>query len=308
VTSLYRHRLGAVARQIDRVASKVRSLADESGRADPIDAPPEAAPPPAAPPPPARPPSRGGASVWFWDHYDVAAGEVIDFLGGDGIDLRGKRVADIGCGDGILDAGLAAKADPECLVGLDVNLTDEVFLAKELEAEGAPPMHPSLSFRRSDPTRLPADDGEFDVVVTWSAFEHIRDPIPVLREIRRVLRPHGVLMLQLWPFYFSQHGSHLMEWFPEGFAHLLRPHDRVADDIRGRGTGDRQWIDYMLAEFGTLNRITVDELQQSILAAGFWIPKFELLSNPVHLRPELGRYPLSELGITGVKLLAAPRS
>lgn len=302
----YRRALGQVSRNLDRMSAKVRALSSDSEVA------PHAAPDPAADAAPEaapdRPASRGGASVWFWEHYETAAKEIVDFFAGDHIDLRGKRVADIGCGDGILDAGLAALTQPESLVGFDVNLTDVSFLRKELEAEGlGPVLPPSLSFRESEPVALPAEDAEFNVAVTWSAFEHIRDPIPVLREVRRILKPHGVLMLQLWPFYFSQHGSHLMDWFPEGFAHLLRPPPAVEDDVRGRAITNHEWVEYMLREFGTLNRITVDELQQSLLAGGFCVSKFELISNAVHVPPELSRYPLSELGISGIKLLATPR-
>ena len=63
----------------------------------------------------------------------------------------------------------------------------------------------------------------------------------------------------------------------------------------------------MTREFRSLNRITLDELQRCILAAGFDISKFELYTNPVHLTADLARYPLSQLGISGVKLLASAR-
>lgn len=298
----YRRALGRVSRNLDRISAKARALSRDPEVA------PQAPTDPAAGATPPRPPSRGAASTWFWEHYETAATEVVDFFAGDGLDLRGKRVVDIGCGDGILDAGLVALSQPESLVGFDVNLTDVSFLRKELEAEGLGPVLPlSLSFRESEPMALPAENAEFDFAVTWSAFEHIRDPVPVLREVRRILKPQGVLMLQLWPFYFSQHGSHLMDWFPEGFAHLLRPPPAVEEDVRGRANTNRGWLEYMLREFGTLNRITVDELQQSLLAGGFCVSKFELMSNAVHVPPDLSRYPLSNLGISGIKLLASPR-
>lgn len=243
--------------------------------------------------------------TWFFDHYTGAADQIIDFLAGDGITLEGKRVADVGAGDGIIDLGLVHRGDPAALVGFDIVTTNDVSLLQRARAQGvAEELPPRLEFRTSEPTRLPAVDGEFDIAVTWSAFEHIREPIGVLREIRRVLKPTGVLFLQLWPFYHSERGSHLWEWF-EGFHHLVDDSETVEATVRERSSNP-EWSEYMLKEFRELNRITVDELQLAIQGAGLAIRKFELLTNPVHVPPQALRYPLSVLGIAGVKLLAVP--
>lgn len=243
--------------------------------------------------------------TWFFDHYADAADQIIDFLAGDGIALEGLRVADVGAGDGIIDLGLVHRAKPAALVGFDIVATNDVDLLRRARAQGvAEELPPQLEFRTSEPTRLPAADGEFDLALTWSAFEHIREPIGVLREIRRVLKPTGVLFLQLWPFYHSERGSHLWEWFG-GFHHLVDDSQTVEATVRERST-NAEWSEYMLKEFRELNRITADELQLAIQAAGLAIRKFELLTNPVHVPPEALRYPLSVLGIAGIKLLAVP--
>jgi SAM-dependent methyltransferase len=243
---------------------------------------------------------------WFFDHYDDAAQQIIDFLAADGISLEAKRVADIGCGDGIIDLGLVHRARPGALVGFDIVPTDEYGLLDRARAHGAADaLPPALSFRTAGPVSLPAADGEFDVAVTWSAFEHVREPVGVLREIRRILQPAGVLFLQLWPFYHSERGSHLWEWFPEGFHHLVDDPDSIERAVRERA-GDPEWAEYMLREFRELNRITLDGLQLALQSAGLAVRKLELLSNPVHIPPEALRFPLSALGIAGVKLLAVP--
>ena len=61
--------------------------------------------------------------VWWQAHYADAANTVIDFFGGDGISLQGKRLADIGCGDGIIDLGVTLAAKPDRLVGFDLLTT-----------------------------------------------------------------------------------------------------------------------------------------------------------------------------------------
>ena len=242
---------------------------------------------------------------WFFDHYAGAAEQIVDFLGGDGITLEGKRVADIGAGDGIIDLGLVHRGRPRSLVGFDIIPTNAPdLLRRARDQEVADELPRELEFRTSEPTRLPADDASFDIAVTWSAFEHVREPIGVLREIRRILTPSGILFLQLWPFYHSERGSHLWEWFP-GFHHLVDDSPAVEETVRANTTNE-VWSEYMLKEFRELNRITVDELQLAMQIAGLEIRKFELLTNPVHVPREALRYPLSVLGISGVKLLAVP--
>ncbi len=46
-----------------------------------------------------------------------------------------------------------------------------------------------------DITRIPIADGSFDVVLCTEVFEHIPDPIAALRELARLLKPGGALIL-----------------------------------------------------------------------------------------------------------------
>jgi ubiquinone/menaquinone biosynthesis C-methylase UbiE len=244
-------------------------------------------------------------SSWFGEHYEASAREIVEFLAGDGIELVGRRVADVGCGDGIIDLGLAHRAQPERLVGFDVNPVDKKKLLEQALAEGVADKLPDcLEFRECGQRSLPAEDESFDVVVTWSAFEHIGDPAAVFGEIRRVLRPYGTLMLQLWPFYHSQHGAHLEEWYPAGFVQLLKPAEEIDAEVRSAEGFDEAWAKYKLDEFHTLNRVTLDTLQEALLSQGFRVAKLELLSHAVHIPTRLARERLSLLGIAGVKLLA----
>ncbi len=63
----------------------------------------------------------------------------------------------------------------------------------------------------------------------------------------------------------------------------------------------------MAREFRHLNKITVDELQRAVLAAGLVVRRLELLTSPMLLTPELARYSWLDLGIGGIKLVATPR-
>ena len=130
-------------------------------------------------------------SEWFRGHFD-AAQEVVDLCQSSGMNLAGKRIADIGCGDGIIDLGIVIKGKPAELVGYDLNEVDTAQLLAEAKAEeGITELPPELSFVQSQPERIPADDDSFDLVVTWSAFEHVGDPEALLRDISRVMKADG---------------------------------------------------------------------------------------------------------------------
>jgi 2-polyprenyl-3-methyl-5-hydroxy-6-metoxy-1,4-benzoquinol methylase len=269
--------------------------------AAPAPVPPEAVDTAAAAGPP-------GADTWFADHYDSAAGRVIAFLEMDGITLEGRQVADIGAGDGILDLGLVHKAMPARLVGYDLNLTNaDMLLAAAVRQGVCDGLPAALEFEASEPCRIPTPDRSFDVVVTWSAFEHIDDPLGVLREARRVVRDDGAMFLQVWPFYHSQFGSHLRDWFPDGWEHLEKSAEEIEATIRASTVHTPEWADVMLHEFRELNKVTVDDLGTALVEAGFRVLRLNLLTRAVPLPPRAASHvPLSALGIEGVELTAVP--
>lgn len=56
----------------------------------------------------------------------------------------------------------------------------------------------------SDITDIPVADGSFDAVMCVEVFEHVPDPVAALRELSRVLKPGGTLVLTV-PFCASTH-------------------------------------------------------------------------------------------------------
>ncbi|HEY3717556.1 MAG TPA: class I SAM-dependent methyltransferase [Jatrophihabitantaceae bacterium] len=243
--------------------------------------------------------------VWWEAHFERAAGEIVQFFADDQIDLAGKRLADIGCGDGITDLGVAVLGKPERLVGFDLMDTDVADLSANADKFGKMSALPdNLFFAKSGETSLPADDDSFDVVFSWSAFEHIADPVGMLREIRRVLTPQGALFIQVWPFFDTAHGPHLVDWFPEGFAHHRLSDDEIISQVRH--SGDQRLASEMIEVFHTLNRISADDLHAALRKAGFRTVKLELITEGVHIPEHAGHLPFSRVALSGVKLLAIP--
>ena len=241
---------------------------------------------------------------WFDAHYWEAADHVLSFLAASELGIGGLEVADIGSGDGIIDLGLAIRGEPARFVGYDISPTDPDHLAHIAKAAGIDTLPANLRFVESTIDSIPAADESFDAVVTWSVFEHVSEPLAMLKEIRRILRPTGYLMLQLWPFYYSDHGGHLWLSHGGGFPHLLTPDDELVTSLKGKtGTDERRPAD---DEYLSLNRLTLNELGELMLSAGLKVVRAELMSETVNIPRELTDTPLADQLISGVKLLAVP--
>ena len=80
-----------------------------------------------------------------------------------------------------------------------------------------------------DGRSMPFANASVDVVLCTQVLEHIPEPLPVISEIRRVLKPGGKLMLSV-PAIFPQHGSPGDYWryMPQGLAWILRDFQTVS--------------------------------------------------------------------------------
>ncbi len=67
----------------------------------------------------------------------------------------------------------------------------------ENEGAGIPQMEELLgeTVLEGDPSRIPAGDGDFDVVVSIDVHEHLREPSEFNRELERVTRPGGYVIV-----------------------------------------------------------------------------------------------------------------
>lgn len=101
--------------------------------------------------------------------------------------IGGKDVLDIACGEGYGSVMLAAHA--RSVVGVDIDQAT-IEHAKNMYAGRG-----NLRFERGDAAEIPLDDASVDVVVSFETIEHHDRHREMIAEIRRVLRPDGILVL-----------------------------------------------------------------------------------------------------------------
>ena len=114
------------------------------------------------------------------------------------------------------------------------------------------------------------------------------------------------MFLQIWPLYWSQHGSHLWFWYPNGWQHQLRDHTEIVNEVRGSSVQSKDVVDEMLVDFASLNRLTIADLQRALSISGFRIRRIEMQSDTIEIPRELSHVAVTDLAISGVKLIALP--
>jgi ubiquinone/menaquinone biosynthesis C-methylase UbiE len=104
----------------------------------------------------------------------------------------GERLLEIGVGTGYYSLDLAEWAGPEGRLEL-FDLQQE-FLDHVMRGAGDRGLK-NLVPTRGDATRLPYEDASVDAVILTAVLGEIPDSVDALREIRRVLRPGGRLVV-----------------------------------------------------------------------------------------------------------------
>jgi GT2 family glycosyltransferase/2-polyprenyl-3-methyl-5-hydroxy-6-metoxy-1,4-benzoquinol methylase/glycosyltransferase involved in cell wall biosynthesis len=112
-----------------------------------------------------------------------------------------KDVLDIACGEGYGSSFMADVA--RSVIGVDIAKAAVKHASTTYKK-------PNLKFRQGSAINLAFADASFDVVVSFETIEHLVEQAQMLAEIRRVLRPNGVLIISSpnRPIYSEESGKH----------------------------------------------------------------------------------------------------
>lgn len=101
-----------------------------------------------------------------------------------------RKYLDIGCSDGLLTVkiGKLLKLKPDQIYGIDI---------PEFASE---PIKPIKGFQftqySANDVKLPFADNTFDLITMLQVLHHVKNPHEMLMEIKRILKPNGILFLR----------------------------------------------------------------------------------------------------------------
>ncbi|RAI03932.1 SAM-dependent methyltransferase [Acuticoccus sediminis] len=100
---------------------------------------------------------------------------------------------EIGCGTGALTATILAKCDPASILATDQS--------DDFVRHAADTMHDErVRFETAEARALPVGDASVDIVTSGLVLNFIPDKPAALQEMRRVLRPGGLVAFYVWDY------------------------------------------------------------------------------------------------------------
>ena len=99
-----------------------------------------------------------------------------------------KRILDVGCADGTLTNKISRIFPHSKIFGVDVYTQAIAYGEKK---------YPHISFIVADAHKLPFLNNYFDLIICYETIEHVYDPHLVLKELRRVTKDSGFIILAM---------------------------------------------------------------------------------------------------------------
>lgn len=248
---------------------------------------------------------KRGDGDWLHKHFDFEVRTIASYLLKNSPLLKGK-ILNVGCGDGTTDFGLALRLKPQEMVGIDPFRGFE-RLPDILKQSAFPitELPKNLRFLPASANEIPFPDDYFDVVMSWGLVEHIVGGYEKsLHEMRRVLKPDGLLLICPGLFY-SDIGNHLCEFRfarEEPYVHLKHSREWLREKILASQPdyldrcGDNASSEQYWQWFTELNPITVPEFEKQLRALDFepWRVVIRTQDH-VEYTPELQKYSFVDL-------------
>ncbi|MDQ1911630.1 methyltransferase domain-containing protein [Paenibacillus sp. GD4] len=149
--------------------------------------------------------------LFHWHRYLIASKFV-----------KGKVVLDLACGEGYGAFTLSKEA--KRVIGVDLDETSINNAKNKYQKE-------NLEFNMGNATNLRFADKSFDIITSFETIEHMpeEDQLRFLKEIKRVLKPDGVLFISTpdknrTDLYQEKNPYHLKELYQAEFRDLLSKH------------------------------------------------------------------------------------
>ncbi|QBB69582.1 class I SAM-dependent methyltransferase [Pseudolysobacter antarcticus] len=168
--------------------------------------------------------------------------------------IGSARLLNLGCSTGIIDEYLAGHV--AAVTGVDI---DEPAIALASSRRTAP----NVEFLLDDAMRLSFADASFEIVICSQVYEHVPDPVKMMGEIHRVLRPGGVCYFAAtnrWAVVEKHHRLPFLSWLPPALADRYIRLFRRGDAYYERHLGYQPLLNLV-------SQFRVDDYTGKILAA-----------------------------------------
>ncbi len=106
----------------------------------------------------------------------------------------GERILDVGCGTGSLTFALPRAADISSVTGID-------FARAYVEYARAANGDPRITLQQGDACAMPFESARFDRAIAMLSLQFMPQPDQAVAEMRRVVRPGGVVAAAVWDSY-----------------------------------------------------------------------------------------------------------
>lgn len=199
---------------------------------------------------------EGADEIACWEKMTAPVVETAAALIGDHQPSNGARLLDIGCGYGFFLKKMAQRG--WIVEGIEVSRAGREYATKRLGlCVHATPLE-DMAF--------PAEN--YDVVTLFYVIEHVHDPEMMLREVFRVLKPGGMVLLR-WPhstpvvkilgpladrFDIYHTPRHLYDFNPLAMQHLLEKTGfrRIRNMIGGYTLPEKRFFRWSSVVFGRM--------------------------------------------------------
>jgi ubiquinone/menaquinone biosynthesis C-methylase UbiE len=178
---------------------------------------------------------------------------------------QARQILALGCGTGIEVRALRRLTGPDtAIVGVDHSST-LLDVARRLTADEG--LSDNVTYQTGDAHQLPFRGGEFDIVTLHTLISHADDPLRMLREARRVVRPGGTVAIfdgdyASLTFAYPDHA--LAKTIEEKLMQLIVANPRVMRDLPR-----------VLRQAGLELVETVGRVYANIGTSSFWVSAAE---------------------------------
>jgi ubiquinone/menaquinone biosynthesis C-methylase UbiE len=150
-----------------------------------------------------------------------------------------ERILDLGSGPGILACELAMEVAPDgCIAAVDISADMNAIAARRIQDAG---LTERIEVLEGNAVALSFPEASFDAAVSTQVIEYVDDVDAALREVARVLRPGGRLILLdtdwdtlVWPSSHEARATRILEAWRTHAPHAHLPR-MLAPQLRERG-------------------------------------------------------------------------